>query len=86
MGSRSDWETLHHAADTLEQLGVPHEVRVVSAHRTPDLLFEYASGAEARGPEVLHRFERDLQRTALLSHGVPLSFDVPRECWRVPVE
>jgi 5-(carboxyamino)imidazole ribonucleotide mutase len=53
MGSRSDWETLRHAADTLEQLGVPHEVRVVSAHRTPDLLFEYASGAEARGLEVL---------------------------------
>jgi len=53
MGSRSDWETLRHAAETLEQLGVPHEVRVVSAHRTPDLLFEYAGGAEARGLEVL---------------------------------
>ncbi len=53
MGSRSDWETLRHAADTLEQLGVPHEVRIVSAHRTPDLLFEYAGSAEARGLEVL---------------------------------
>lgn len=53
MGSRSDWETLRHAAETLEQLGVPHEVRVVSAHRTPDLLFEYAGSAEARGLEVL---------------------------------
>src|SRR4029077_17271571 len=53
MGSRSDWETLRHAAETLEQLGVPHEVRVVSAHRTPDLLFEYAGGARARGLEVL---------------------------------
>lgn len=53
MGSRSDWETLRHAAEMLEQLGVPHEVRVVSAHRTPDLLFEYAGGAEARGLEVL---------------------------------
>jgi len=53
MGSRSDWETLRHAADTLDQLGVPHEVRVVSAHRTPDLLFEYAAGAEERGLEVL---------------------------------
>jgi len=53
MGSRSDWETLRHAADTLEQLGVPHEVRIVSAHRTPDLLFEYAGGAESRGLEVL---------------------------------
>jgi 5-(carboxyamino)imidazole ribonucleotide mutase len=49
MGSRSDWETLQPAAQLLEQLGVPHEVRVVSAHRTPDLLFDYASKAEARG-------------------------------------
>src|SRR6201990_1493247 len=49
MGSRSDWETMRHAAETLERLGVPHEVRVVSAHRTPDLLFEYASSAEERG-------------------------------------
>jgi len=53
MGSRSDWETMRHAAETLEQLGVPHEVRVVSAHRTPDLLFEYAGTAEARGLEVI---------------------------------
>ncbi len=53
MGSKSDWETLIHAAQTLETLGVPHEVRVVSAHRTPDLLFEYAASAEERGLEVL---------------------------------
>jgi 5-(carboxyamino)imidazole ribonucleotide mutase len=53
MGSESDWETLQHAAQTLERLGVAHEVRVVSAHRTPDLLFEYAAGAEARGLEVI---------------------------------
>ena len=53
MGSRSDWETLESAAKTLEQLGIPHEVRVVSAHRTPDLLFEYAATAESRGLEVL---------------------------------
>lgn len=53
MGSRSDWETLQHAAETLESLGVPFEVRVVSAHRTPDLLFEYAATAEARGLEVI---------------------------------
>ena len=53
MGSRSDWETLQHAAITLEQLGVPFEVRVVSAHRTPDLLFAYAEQAEARGLEVI---------------------------------
>jgi len=53
MGSQSDWETMRHAADTLTELGVPHEVRVVSAHRTPDLLFEYASTAEQRGLEVI---------------------------------
>ena len=49
MGSRSDWETMQHAAQKLEMLGVPHEVRVVSAHRTPDVLFEYAATAHARG-------------------------------------
>ncbi len=53
MGSRSDWETMAHAVQMLEQLAVPHEVRVVSAHRTPDLLFEYASTAEHRGLEVI---------------------------------
>ncbi len=53
MGSRSDWETMAHAAETLEKLGVSFEVRVVSAHRTPDLLFEYAASAEERGLEVL---------------------------------
>lgn len=49
MGSRSDWETMQHAATKLDALGVPHEVRVVSAHRTPDVLFEYASSAQSRG-------------------------------------
>ncbi len=49
MGSQSDWETMRHAAEMLTELGVPHECRVVSAHRTPDLLFEYAEGAAARG-------------------------------------
>ncbi len=53
MGSRSDWETMAHAVETLEALGVPYETRVVSAHRTPDLLFEYAGSAEARGLEVI---------------------------------
>ncbi|MFI5393572.1 MAG: 5-(carboxyamino)imidazole ribonucleotide mutase [Myxococcota bacterium] len=53
MGSRSDWETMQHAADTLESLGVPFETRVVSAHRTPDLLFEYASTAAERGLQVI---------------------------------
>ncbi len=49
MGSRSDWETMQHAAAKLDALGVPHEVRVVSAHRTPDVLFDYAASAQARG-------------------------------------
>ncbi len=53
MGSRSDWETMRHAVETLEQLQVPHEHRVVSAHRTPDLLFEYAATARERGLKVL---------------------------------
>jgi 5-(carboxyamino)imidazole ribonucleotide mutase len=53
MGSRSDWETLAHTADTLTALDVPFEVRVVSAHRTPDLLFEYAESAQSRGLEVI---------------------------------
>lgn len=53
MGSRSDWETMRHAVDTLDRLGVPAESRVVSAHRTPDLLFEYASTAARRGLKVI---------------------------------
>jgi 5-(carboxyamino)imidazole ribonucleotide mutase len=53
MGSTSDWETMAHASRTLAELGVPHESRVVSAHRTPDLLFRYAESAEKRGIEVL---------------------------------
>lgn len=53
MGSKSDWETMRHAVETLTTLGIPHEVKVVSAHRTPDLLFTYASEAEGRGIEVI---------------------------------
>lgn len=53
MGSRSDWETMQHASQTLEELGVSFEVRVVSAHRTPDLLFEYAETALQRGLKVI---------------------------------
>jgi 5-(carboxyamino)imidazole ribonucleotide mutase len=53
MGSKSDWETMTHAADTLNALGVPYESRVVSAHRTPDLLFDYAANAAGRGLEVI---------------------------------
>jgi 5-(carboxyamino)imidazole ribonucleotide mutase len=53
MGSKSDWSTMQNAVKMLEELGVPHEVKVVSAHRTPDLMFEYASTASARGLKVI---------------------------------
>lgn len=53
MGSRSDWETMRHAAETLGALGVAHETKVVSAHRTPDRLYDYAKGAKARGLKVV---------------------------------
>ena len=53
MGSKSDWSTLSHTVDMLDKLGIPHEVKVVSAHRTPDLLFQYAEQAEERGLEVI---------------------------------
>ncbi len=53
MGSTSDWETMQNAAKTLTDLGVPHEINVVSAHRTPDLMFQYAEQAEARGIQVI---------------------------------
>jgi 5-(carboxyamino)imidazole ribonucleotide mutase len=80
MGSRSDWETLRHTSQTLDSLGIPHEVRVVSAHRTPDLLFEYASGAMARGLEVIiagaggaaHLPGMTAAKTALPVLGVPI--------------
>jgi 5-(carboxyamino)imidazole ribonucleotide mutase len=53
MGSKSDWETMRHAAETLQKFEVPHECRIVSAHRTPGWLTEYASGAEGRGIQVI---------------------------------
>ena len=53
MGSMSDWDIMRHAVDTCDELGIPNEVRIISAHRTPDLLFEYASSASDRGLEVL---------------------------------
>jgi 5-(carboxyamino)imidazole ribonucleotide mutase len=53
MGSKSDWETMSNAAEMLDKLGIPYETRVVSAHRTPDLLFDYAATAEERGLEVI---------------------------------
>jgi 5-(carboxyamino)imidazole ribonucleotide mutase len=80
MGSQSDWETMKHAAETLEQLEVPYESRVVSAHRTPDLLFEYAAAAEGRGLQVLiagaggaaHLPGMAAAKTALPVLGVPV--------------
>jgi 5-(carboxyamino)imidazole ribonucleotide mutase len=53
MGSRSDWETMRHAAETLEALGIAHEAKVVSAHRTPDRLYDYAKNAAGRGLKVI---------------------------------
>jgi 5-(carboxyamino)imidazole ribonucleotide mutase len=53
MGSRSDWETMAHAAQAMDDLGIPYEARVMSAHRTPDVVFEYAGSAEGRGLEVI---------------------------------
>lgn len=80
MGSSSDWETLEHASKVLHELGVPHETRVVSAHRTPDLLFEYASAAEGRGIEVIiagaggaaHLPGMTASKTALPVLGIPV--------------
>ena len=80
MGSRSDWETMRHAVETLEQLEVPHEHRVGSAHRTPDLLFEYAATARERGLRVLiagaggaaHLPGMTASKTSLPVLGVPV--------------
>src|SRR5206468_5516432 len=80
MGSKSDWETMAHTAETLEKLDIPFEVRVVSAHRTPDQLFEYADSAERRGLEVIiaaaggaaHLAGVTAAKTALPVLGVPM--------------
>ena len=63
MGSRSDWETMQHATETLAGLGIHYETRVVSAHRTPDLLFEYAGSAAERGLKVIIAGAGDLGQT-----------------------
>ncbi len=86
MGSISDWETMSHAAATLESLGVPFEVKVVSAHRTPDLLFHYASSAEGRGLSVIiagaggaaHLPGMAASKTLLPVLGVPVESKVLR--------
>jgi 5-(carboxyamino)imidazole ribonucleotide mutase len=80
MGSRSDWETLQAAAETLDRLGIACEIKVVSAHRTPDLLFEYAASAVARGLEVIiagaggaaHLPGMTASKTSLPVLGVPV--------------
>ncbi len=84
MGSRSDWVTMEHCAATLEELGVPHEVRIVSAHRTPDWLMEYAGTAESRGLQVLiaaaggaaHLPGMAASKTVLPVLGVPMDATV----------
>src|ERR1700694_807704 len=84
MGSSSDWETMEHAVATLKELGVPHETRVVSAPRTPDLLFEYAASAEERGIEVIiagagcaaHLPGMTASKTVLPVLGVPVESQV----------
>lgn len=86
MGSRSDWETMRHAVEILESLGVVVEVRVVSAHRTPDLLFEYAAEAEGRGLEAIiagaggaaHLPGMAASKTMLPVLGVPIESKVLR--------
>ncbi len=80
MGSQSDWDTMRHATETLDELGITHEVRVVSAHRTPDLLFEWAASAAERGLEVViagaggaaHLPGMTASKTALPVLGVPV--------------
>jgi 5-(carboxyamino)imidazole ribonucleotide mutase len=84
MGSSSDWETMQAAADTLSSLGIAHEVRVISAHRTPDLLFEYAASARERGLKAIiagaggaaHLPGMTAAKTALPVLGVPIQSKV----------
>src|SRR5262249_37125398 len=81
MGSKSDWETMQHASKTLDELGVPHEVRILSAHRTPDVLLDSAATAESRGLEVIiaaaggaaHLAGVTAAKTVLPVLGVPMA-------------
>ena len=82
MGSKSDWPTMQHAADMLDSLGVAYEVKVVSAHRTPDLLFDYAKSAQSRGVKVIiagaggaaHLPGMCASQTSLPVLGVPVKY------------
>src|SRR3546814_6682786 len=87
MGSTSDWETMRHAAETLDALGVAHEARVVSAHRTPDRLYDYAKSAQGRGLKVViagaggaahlpGMTERSEEHTAEVQSLMRISYDV----------
>jgi len=84
MGSKSDWETMSHASDTLTRLNIPHEAQVVSAHRTPDLLFSFASSAREKGIEVIiagaggaaHLPGMIASKTSLPVLGVPIQSKV----------
>lgn len=86
MGSQSDWDTMRYATETLTKLQIPHEARVVSAHRTPDLLFDYAGSAESRGLKVIiagaggaaHLPGMAASKTALPVLGVPIESKVLR--------
>jgi len=86
MGSQSDWETMQHAADTLQSLGIAYETRVVSAHRTPDRMFEYAEQAAARGLQVIiagaggaaHLPGMVAAKTVVPVLGVPVQSRAPR--------
>lgn len=86
MGSTSDWDTMQHAAQMLERFNIPFEAKIVSAHRTPDLLFDYASGAAARGIEVIiagaggaaHLPGMTAAKTALPVLGVPVESKILR--------
>ena len=93
MGSKSDWETMKHACDVLEEFGVPHERRVVSAHRTPAWMSEYAETAETRGLRVIiagaggaaHLPGMVASLTTLPVIGVPIkSSNRCRPSWRLP--
>ena len=78
MGSRSDWETMRHAAETLERLGVPYETRVVSAHRTPQRLYDYAQGARGRGLQVIVAVAAGSSAMTICKIVMPMNASLPQ--------